>query len=107
MTDLRVCQAGITTVLVAPYAMGSAGTTMAAIKTAGNRRSLRVIEDPAAVLFDVSSLDPLEVAGTLSRPLDDGKKYVDAWAKYDKDLKEFLDKKKKRRGRRWRREEKR
>lgn len=93
VTDMRVCRAGITTVMVAPYAVGSSGAPVSAIKTAGRKREDRVIDDPAAVLFDVSRVDPLAVAETLSRPLAAGKKYADAWAKYEKDLKEFLEKK--------------
>ncbi len=95
ITDMRVCRAGVTTVLVAPYAVASAGAPVAAIKTAGKDRMQRVINDPAAVLFDVSRVDPLAIPETLGKSLAAGKKYMDAWAKYDKALKEFLDKKKK------------
>ncbi|MBC8868970.1 MAG: amidohydrolase family protein [Planctomycetes bacterium] len=94
VTDTRVAAAGITTVLMAPYAISNTkGATCAAVKTSGNHRSQRVIRDPAAVLFDVSQSDPLAVAETLSKALALGQKYVDAWTKYDKDLKEFLEKK--------------
>lgn len=93
VTDLRVCRAGVTTVLVTPYAVSSLGSPYAAIKTAGTQRTLRVIKDPVSVLFDASRLDPLGVAETLEKPLAAGKKYLDSWVKYDKDLKEFLKKK--------------
>ncbi|MFV2066487.1 MAG: amidohydrolase family protein [Pirellulales bacterium] len=95
IADRRVCLSGITTVLVAPYAVSSMGSPFAAIKTDGTRREERVVRDPAAVLFDVSQLDPLRVAETLGKPLAAGKKYLDSWVKYEKDLKEFLKKKEK------------
>lgn len=93
VTDLRVSGAGITTVLMAPYATASLGSTAAAVKTAGRQRPRRVVRDPAAVLLDVSRSDPTAVGETLAKPLAAGKKYLDAWAKYEKDLKEFLEKK--------------
>ena len=51
------------------------------------------MRDPAAVLFDVSSTDPLGVAELLGKSLASGQKYLDTWKKYEKDLKEFLEKK--------------
>ncbi len=95
VTDRRVCTSGITTVLVAPYAVASMGSPFAAVKTAGTHRKARVIRDPAAVLFDVSRADPAEVSKTLDKPLAAGKIYLDAWEKYEKDLKAFLEKQKK------------
>ncbi len=94
VTDLRVCRAGITTVLVAPYAAAATGSPLAAIKTAGNRRADRVVRDPVSVLLDVSESDPLAVAETLGKTLALGQKYLDAWTNYDKQLKEFLEKQK-------------
>ncbi|MBN2474285.1 MAG: amidohydrolase family protein [Pirellulales bacterium] len=93
VTDRRLSAAGVTTVLTAPYRISAMGSPCAVIKTAGSRRDDRVIRDPAAVLFDVRQTDPLAVQETLSKPLDAGKKYLDAWNKYEKDLKEFLEKK--------------
>ena len=125
VTDLRVCRAGITTVVLSPYlssgtatrrimgsdsygrpvyttqtgrssgASSSMGSPAVAVKTAGRRRDFRVIRDPAVVLFDVSQADPLAVQETLKKPLDAGKTYLDKWTKYEKELKEFLEKKEK------------
>ena len=92
--DSRVARAGITTVVAAPYAAsGSRGAACAAIKTAGTKRDQRVIRDPAAVLFDLRSADPESIAGTLEKTLAAGQKYLDTWTKYEKELKEFLEKK--------------
>ena len=93
--DLRVCRAGITSVLMAPYGTSSSGSPGAVIKTAGTDRDRRVLRDPAVVLLDVSKADPLTVAAALDKPLAAGKKYLDSWVKYEKDLKEFLEKKEK------------
>jgi len=94
VTDARVAAAGITSVLLSPYAISNTkGATCAAVKTSGTHRSQRVIRDPAAVLFDVSKSDPLSVAETLGKALTLGQKYLDTWTKYEKDLKEFLEKK--------------
>lgn len=95
VTDARVAAAGVTTVHLAPYAVSSLGGASAAVKTAGANRSSRVIRDPVAVVLDVRRTDPLAVAETLEKPLAAGKKYLDLWAKYDKELKEFLEKKEK------------
>jgi len=94
VTDARVSAAGITTVLLSPYALSNTkGATCAAVKTVGSRRSERVIRDPAAVLLDVSQSDPLAVAEVLGKTLAAGQKYLDSWTKYEKELKEFLEKK--------------
>jgi imidazolonepropionase-like amidohydrolase len=96
VTDARVAAAGITTVLVSPYAASnSKGAACAAIKTAGTHREQRVVRDPVALLFDVSTADPLSIAATLDQAISAGQKYVEAWTKYEKDLKEFLEKKEK------------
>ncbi|MHC4180091.1 MAG: amidohydrolase family protein, partial [Planctomycetota bacterium] len=95
VTDRRVSAAGITTVLMAPYSGSSMGSPSAAIKTSGARRADRVIRDPAAVLFDVGRADPTTVQATLGKSLAAGKKYLDTWKKYEKDLKEFLEAKEK------------
>ncbi len=92
--DLRLCRAGMTTVLVAPYAVTPNGSPMAAVKTAGSTRAERIVGDPVCVLLDVSGLDPLAIAETLGKPIAAGQKYVESWANYEKQLKEFLEKKK-------------
>jgi len=95
VTDRRVAAAGVTTVLTAPYALLGMSSSAAAIKTAGSRRPQRVVRDPAAVLFDLSGADPSTVQETLGKTLEAGKKYLDTWNKYEKDLKEFLEARKK------------
>jgi len=95
VTDQRVAAAGVTTVLTAPYALSGMSSSAAAIKTAGSRRPQRVVRDPAAVLFDLSGADPSTVQETLGKTLEAGKKYLDTWQKYEKDLKEFLEAQKK------------
>ncbi len=92
VTDLRLCRAGITTVLVAPYAAAPNGSPLAAVKTAGNTRVDRVVGDPVSVWLDVSGSDPLTIAETLGKTLALGQKYLDAWTNYEKQLKEFLEK---------------
>ncbi len=94
VTDHRLCRAGVTTVIVAPYAASQNGSPLAAVKTAGQTRAQRVIEDPASVWLDVSGSDPLAVADTLGKTLALGQKYLDSWTNYEKQLKEFLEKKK-------------
>jgi imidazolonepropionase-like amidohydrolase len=95
VTDRRVCAAGITTVLMAPYSTSATGSSSAVVKTAGSRRADRVICDPAAVLFDLSGADPTTIQETLGKSLEAGQKYLDAWKKYEKDLQAFLDAEKK------------
>ena len=96
VTDDRVAAAGITTVLMAPYGISSKGTTVAAVKTAGESRETRIIRDPAAVLLHISqTADPLGVTSQLDGILASGQKYLDSWTKYEKDLKAFVEKQKK------------
>ena len=85
----RVARAGITTVLLSPYRVGGRGGQVAAIKTAGDSRDKLVTRRLAGVKFNVRDRDPLtglkEVTGTLEA----GRKYVETWDKYEKELAEW------------------
>lgn len=93
VADHRVAAAGVTTVLAAPYRFHNRGSQVTAVKTAGHAREDRVINPTAAVAFDVRGNDPKTIAGALKQPLDAGKKYVEKWEKYEKDLAEWEKKK--------------
>ncbi len=91
--DHRVAAAGVTTVVAAPYRFHSRGPRLTAVKTAGNDRNGRIVDDMAAVAFDVRGSDPKSIANALKQPLDAGKKYLESWQKYEKDLAEWEKKK--------------
>ncbi len=93
VADHRVAAAGVTTVLAAPYRFHNRGSQITAVKTAGRTREQRVISPTAAVAFDVRGNDPRTIGDALKQPLDAGKKYVEKWEKYEKDLAEWEKKK--------------
>lgn len=91
--ELRAAKAGITAVALAPYHYSQNGGTFALVKTAGVTRDERLVRDVAGVLFDVTAVDPSQVKPMISRRLDAGKKYLETWKKYEKDLEEWAKKK--------------
>lgn len=93
VTERRVARAGITTVMTAPYAAGGQGSQVAAIRTGGSDRDVRVVSKSAAVYFDLRSSDPLDVQDRLEKRLKSGKEYVEKWQKYEKELAEWKEKK--------------
>jgi len=92
VTHQRVAAAGITTVMMSPYSAAGSGSPLAAVKTAGPRRAERIVRDPAGLLFDFSRVDHMKIKQTLKSSLEPGKKYLETWTKYEKELKEFLEK---------------
>jgi imidazolonepropionase-like amidohydrolase len=84
--DLRVARAGVTTVMMAPYKPGAGGSRMAAVKTAGAGRTERVVSADAGVLFDLGDADPASVAERIKPRLDAGKKYLETWKAYEKQV---------------------
>lgn len=86
LSDLRVAGAGVTTVMLAPYKAGPGGSRIAAIKTAGVSRADRVTAPTAGVVFDVSDADPVTVAEKIKPRLEAGKKYLETWKAYEKQL---------------------
>ena len=89
VVDHRVARAGVTTVLTSPYSVGSAGSQVAAIKTAGPDRASRIVAPTAGVIFDLSGVDHASIEGRLRPRLEAGKRYLDSWSKYHKDLEEW------------------
>lgn len=94
--DHRVASAGVTTVVAGPYRFHGRGSRLTAVKTfrplPRSERS-EIVRDTAAVAFDVRGSDPKSIANSLKQPLDAGKKYLDTWLKYEKDLAEWEKKK--------------
>lgn len=91
--DHRVASAGVTTVVAGPYRFHGRGSRLTAVKTAGGNREQRIVSDTAAVAFDVRGSDPKGIANALKQPLEAGKKYLETWLKYEKDLAEWEKKK--------------
>jgi imidazolonepropionase-like amidohydrolase len=89
LSERRVAEAGVTTVMLAPYKTASAGSRISAVKTAGDERSRRVVADAAATLFDVSDLDYAAVSDRIKPRMEAGKKYLETWEKFRKDLAEW------------------
>jgi len=88
----RVAMAGVTTVLMAPYKASGQGSQVAAVHTGGATRKDRVVRDTAGVFFDLSRVDPAKIAEKLKSRFDAGKKYLEKWQKYEKDLAEWKEK---------------
>jgi len=83
---LRVAQAGVTTVIMAPYRGTARGVRLAAIKTAGATRSARVVRELCGLRFSLRGQDPLTGIAPLKAALEAGKKYDESWKKYEADL---------------------
>ena len=92
VTERRVARAGVTTVMLSPYRASGSGSQVTAVKTFGADRDTRVVRGTAAVLFDFGDEDPMDVGGKLTKRLEAGKKYLETWQKYGKELAEWKDK---------------
>lgn len=85
----RVARAGITTVMLSPYAVGARGGCISAIKTAGDNRETLITREVAAVKFSFQGQDPLLGTKSLKSALEAGKKYLESWQKYQKELEQW------------------
>lgn len=92
LPEERVARAGITTVLVAPYRISGGGSPLAAVKTWGSSREIRLVREVAAVVFEVGG-DPLGVKDGIRRQLERGKKYIESWREHEKALAAWQEKK--------------
>ncbi len=82
----EVAAAGVTTVMLAPYAASASGSQILAMKTAGKSRDELVVSDPAAFLFSMRGKDPLTTVDSLRAAMKKGQAYVAKWKKYEDDL---------------------
>ncbi len=92
VTERRVARAGVTTVVLAPYKASGMGSQLAAIHTAGRTREVRVVRDTVGVYFDLAEVDPVKIAEKLKGRFEAGKKYLEKWQKYEKELAEWKEK---------------
>ncbi len=95
VTDARVLRAGVTTVMLTHYGLGTRGARVAAVKTGGDARDDRVIAAIAGITMTAAGQDPIGIQSVFARELERGKKYLASWQKYEKDLAAFLEKEKK------------
>lgn len=82
----RVARAGVTTVLVSPYRVAPNGGRVAAIKTYGEGREHLILKAVSGVKFSYVGRDPHTETEAFRRALESGRKYQEAWAKYEKEL---------------------
>ncbi len=92
VSELRVARAGVTTVLLSPYSSAAGGSQVAAVKTAGGDREARVVRAAAGVAFNLAGVDPMDVGKKLQGRLAAGRKYLEKWQKYEKELAEWKEK---------------
>ena len=92
VTDRRVAQAGVTTIMLSPYTASGQGSQVSAVKTGGADRASRVVRRTAAVLFDFHASDPMDVGTKLRKRLETARKYLEKWQKYEKELAEWKEK---------------
>jgi imidazolonepropionase-like amidohydrolase len=83
---LRVARAGVTTVLLTPYAFPDNGARLTAIKTYGFSREDLVAREVTGLRFSLRGRDPLTGLGSLRGALDAAKKYDEQWKKYQEEL---------------------
>lgn len=88
----RVARSGVTSQLLTPMRLQRGAATAVVVKTSGRTRSQRVPQ-PVSVLLLEASGHPDEALGGISRLMDQGKKYLESWKKYEKSLAEWRKKK--------------
>ena len=93
VTDRRVARAGVTAVILSPYKASGQGSQVSVIKTAGVARDKRIAKATAGVYFDMAAKDALKVESTLRKRWNTGKKYLEKWQKFEKELAEWKEKK--------------
>ncbi len=93
VAERRVARAGVTTVMLSSYKAGGSGSQIAAIHTGGHTREARVVRETAGVYFDLSRSDPAGIGAKLKGRYEAGKKYLEKWKKYEKELAEWKEKK--------------
>lgn len=91
--ELRVARAGVTSQLMTPQRLQRSAGAAVLVKTAGKDRSDRVSDPVSAVLLEVAG-HPQDALANVNRLFDQGKKYLETWVKYQKDLAEWEAKKK-------------
>ena len=92
VTGLRehsVALAGITTQLMAPRRLQRGSGIGVLAKTSGSSRAHRIADDYSLLLLEISDSG----FGATRRLFDQGKKYLESWQKYEKDLAEWKKKK--------------
>ncbi|MGB0715610.1 MAG: amidohydrolase family protein [Phycisphaerae bacterium] len=93
VTDHRVAAAGVTTVMLTPYACNPMGSQVSAVKTYGNDRNNRVVKDATGVAFNFRRNDPMEITSKLKARMKAVQGYREKWQKYQKELAEWEEKK--------------
>ncbi len=84
-----MARSGVTTVLLAPYEAGSAGSRVAAIKTSGAGREQVIVRDSAAMKFSLRGKDPLVAIEEIRAVFKSAREYEEKWKKYEEDLKKW------------------
>ncbi len=84
----RALRAGLTTVLVSGRDAGPVSGRVTAIKTGAVDRESMVLRETAGIRFVHDSIGPDSIK-TLSGVLEQGKQYIESWAKYEKALADF------------------
>lgn len=87
LSDTRLARAGVTTVVQSPYRFNSRGSRASAVKTFGAGREDRIVDEIAALAFDVTNIDPREIGRRLEQRIEAGREYTKEWedwrGKYD------------------------
>lgn len=81
-------EAGLTTILVSGRDGGTVSGRVAAIKTGARDRESMVVKDTAAIRFVHDAIGP-DAINTLSAAIDRGRRYIEAWERYETALAEF------------------
>jgi len=66
----------------APYRFNSQGSRASAVKTFGAGRADRVVDEIAALAFDVTNIDPRDIGRRLEQRIEAGREYAKEWEEW-------------------------
>jgi len=88
-TGKHVAEAGVTTVMLAPYSLSGSGTALMAYKPAATDYDTLVIEDNAAIRIQWSSSNRYSIGSNVLSTIEKAVKYRQSWLDYDKEMSEW------------------
>lgn len=88
-TAKHVAEAGVTTVMLAPYSLSGSGTALMAYKPAASDFDKLLVEDDAAIRIQWSSSNRYSIGSNVRSTIEKAVKYRQSWLDYEKAMSEW------------------